>query len=133
MSQGKVILTNGKTILVADDEAIVLNITCNLLSKLGYEVIAAHNGEEVIELFKAEGEGIDLLLLDIMMPKMSGPAAAHEIRQMCPDIPLLFCTGYSDDKTRGELSVIEGYELIRKPLRIPQLVTAIGNFLGAPG
>lgn len=118
-------LARSETILVADDEVMVLNITCTLLRRLGYEVIPAQNGEEAVELYKAEGESIDLLLLDIMMPKLSGPAAAHMIREMRPDIPVLFCTGYSDDKTRDELSEIEGYDLIRKPLRIPGLVTAM--------
>lgn len=120
----------GETILVADDNAALLSLLCVMLKRLGYRVIAAKNGAEAVELFEKEKGAIDLLLFDVVMPKMRGSKAASLIRQQRPEIPLLFITGYADEVERQEIEHLGEYTLIPKPLAMPYLEKNIRTLLG---
>jgi len=105
---------NGETILVADDEKIVREMAKDILLTLGYKVIIAKNGEEALKLFTAKKDYIDLVVLDMIMPKMDGKDVAVEMTQLNPEVSIMFMTGYSDNLTvsvnRGE-----GRVLLNKP------------------
>ena len=86
-----------ETILLAEDEQLVREFAQTVLEGLGYKVLLAGDGTEAVEVFAANPKGIDLVILDAMMPKLSGQKACAAIMALRPDVPVLFITGYSAD------------------------------------
>jgi signal transduction histidine kinase/CheY-like chemotaxis protein len=86
-----------ETILVAEDEESLRNLAKDILEDLGYTVLLAKNGEEAVEMYAANRERVEMVLLDVMMPRMSGAEAYQQIRQLNEDIPLIFMTGYNSE------------------------------------
>ena len=84
-----------ETLLVAEDDAMVRAVLVQLLRDAGYTVLTAGDGVEAVELFARHRDSIDLVFLDMVMPRMGGVAAQEEIRALRPDARFLFCTGYS--------------------------------------
>lgn len=86
-----------ETILVAEDHEGLRELARETLSNLGYAVVLACDGEQAIREFQRHGDRIDLLLLDVVMPKINGPEAYARIAADRPDVPVIFATGYSAD------------------------------------
>jgi two-component system, cell cycle sensor histidine kinase and response regulator CckA len=86
-----------ESVLVAEDEPGVRAAIVKVLSSAGYRVIVANDGEHALQLFEQHAAEIDLLLFDIVMPRLSGPSAAERIREQRADIPVVFMSGYSAD------------------------------------
>ncbi|MDX8382112.1 MAG: ATP-binding protein [Ghiorsea sp.] len=84
----------GETILFVDDQEDIVETTSEFLESIGYQVITAANGEQAVEAFKAQAANIDLIIMDVVMPIMSGDQAAQLIRQLNPNIKIIFSTGY---------------------------------------
>lgn len=82
------------TILVVEDEQSVRNVMIRILKQLGYHVQVANDGVEAIANFEADRETIDLVILDVVMPKLSGPQVFSRLNSIKPNIPALFVTGY---------------------------------------
>ena len=113
---------NGKTILIADDEPEVLNMLSEILQdSLGYKVISVRNGQEAFEKFQGNSQSIDMALLDVVMPKLSGLSAAKLMREINPNIPVVFLTGYNPDQVQSDLDELDNYSLISKPIRVDEL------------
>jgi signal transduction histidine kinase len=89
------LLGGTETILVAEDEEALRSLAKHILEGLDYTVLLANNGEEAVEIYQANRERIDMLLLDVVMPRMSGVEAYKRIRELGGDVPLIFMTGYS--------------------------------------
>jgi CheY-like chemotaxis protein len=85
----------GEVVLVVDDDSDVREATAGILASLGYHVVEASNGPAAISIL-ASGEPVDLMLVDIGMPGMSGVDAVRVAREQRPDLPVLFATGYAD-------------------------------------
>jgi two-component system cell cycle sensor histidine kinase/response regulator CckA len=86
-----------ETILVVDDEIIVLSLASTMLRRYGYEPLTAASPAEALNLFaKWPDLRIDLLLIDIILPGMNGLALAEQIRQLRPNLPVLYMSGYSE-------------------------------------
>ncbi|EJM48675.1 PAS domain S-box [Pseudomonas sp. GM33] len=85
----------GLSVLVVDDDSLVLTSTCLLLEDLGHRVISASCGTRALELFNSEPQ-IDLVITDMAMPQMSGAQLANAIRNMRPDVPIILATGYAE-------------------------------------
>ncbi len=116
-------------ILIVDDEKDILTMMETLLTKEGYKVYTAVNGEEAIEVMKREPE-IDLVIMDIIMPKMDGITAAKYIKDMYPSkfIPIIFLTALVD--YRMKLSALEcGEEFLNKPIDLLELKVRVNNLL----
>ena len=86
------------TILIVDDEQMVIEPLCILLKRFGYHVISANNGAEAVNLFKKDGHNIDLVVLDLMMPGMNGIETFHRLQRIHPEVPVFIARGshYSD-------------------------------------
>lgn len=82
-----------KTVLVVDDERVICSLSGWMLEKRGYRVLRAVDGEEAIRTFQAHAGAVHLLVADIVMPRMSGPVLAQQLRLMCPSLPVLFTSG----------------------------------------
>lgn len=116
-------------LLVAEDEDAVRQMCIKLLHKNGFNTIEATNGEEAVELFKQHKDKISMLVFDVMMPKMTGKAAYDEIAQIAPDIPIIFCSGYSDENLKAELTSRPKAALLDKPYKTNRLIETIKKFL----
>lgn len=105
-----------ETILVVEDEPNVRDVVETTLRNFNYTVISAEDGQEAVEQFLANGDRINLVLMDIIMPRMNGKDAADEIRKIHPGVKILFTSGYTAAiiRSRGELA--EGEEIILKPV-----------------
>ncbi|MBN2628127.1 MAG: response regulator [Spirochaetales bacterium] len=118
-----------KTILVAEDERIIRNLAEITLKKAGYQVITANDGQEAVDIFKANAGSIDLLLMDIMMPNKNGWEAYMEIRKEDEGIPVVFCSGYSDDVLMEEYLHETPADIIQKPYHLNTLLEKIESVL----
>jgi len=114
-----------QTILVVDDETDLLDLIEYNLKKEGFDVLKAENGEEGIAVAKKHEP--DLVLLDIMMPKMDGMQAVEEMRKdnQLKNIPIIFLTARSDEKTEVEGLNKGGDDYITKPISTTKLISRI--------
>src|SRR2546425_10055032 len=118
---------SGETILVVDDEAIVLSFVTNVLLASGYKPILAVDGEQGFQRFMEQPHNIDLVLTDIDMPKLSGPDLARKIREVDQRVKLMFMTGYTaTDLIAAEFSACP---TLRKPFAPSRLTSAIRECL----
>ncbi len=86
--------TDGETILIVEDEEVVRNVVARILKSLGYKVLIASNGIEAIDIFKTTKEHIHLVLMDVVMPQMSGPQVYKKLCSLNAELPVIFVTGY---------------------------------------
>ena len=93
-----------ETILIVEDEEIVRNVAVRIVNGLGYKVLLAKNGEEAMEIFDPEKNSVDLVLMDVVMPKESGPEIYKKMSSINPKLPVLFVTGYDADSKVLNLS-----------------------------
>ena len=100
-----------ETILMAEDDPLVRAALVRTLREAGYKVLAAANGEEAVALFSDNSGQIALVLLDMIMPRMGGREAHERIRQIDPDVPVVYCTGY--DSGLAKLDAAEAAALWR--------------------
>jgi PAS domain S-box-containing protein len=83
-----------ETILLVDDEPMLRSLGKNILEQYGYRVLLAEDGAEAVDIYQREGQQIDLIILDLTMPRMSGPDALRKLRQINPAVRSLFASGY---------------------------------------
>jgi two-component system cell cycle sensor histidine kinase/response regulator CckA len=122
-------LSGSETILVVDDEEIVRDLTLEVLSAHGYNVLLAQDGLEAIHIYKAFGHNIDLVLLDMIMPRMGGKEAYEKLKEINPDIKVLFCSGHGSDHKVCEELKKSGLPYSRKPFKIYDLVRKVRQVL----
>jgi len=104
-----------ETILLAEDNDMVRVLTRTILTESGYTVIEAGNGEEAVQKYLADKDSIDLLLFDIIMPRMNGKDACDEILKTRPEMKALFFSGYTPDSLGQKSSMKNGFQIISKP------------------
>ena len=103
-----------ETILVADDHEGIRDTTRELLEKLGYRVLLARDGIDAVEKFEAHSNEIALVLLDVIMPRLTGPDAYAQMSQRKSDIPVIFTSGHTDHASLDPL-LSQGALLLQKP------------------
>lgn len=115
------------TVLLVEDEDMVRAVAERALTRQGYKVETAIDGEEAVELLK-QGRDYDLILSDVVMPNMDGPAMAREARQMRPDIKILFMSGYAEEQLRKTID-IDNVGFLPKPFTVQQIARAVTRML----
>lgn len=120
-------LTTGgnETVLLAEDDFTVRMLGKHLLAKCGYHVIEAEDGQDAVEKFLANRDVIQVLLLDVVMPKKNGRQVYEEISKIRPDIKALFMSGYPRDIMGNHDLVEEGFNFITKPLHTVELLAKL--------
>jgi len=126
---GPVAMEGEEAILVADDDEGVRGFISEILQRFGYEVIEAIDGEDAINRFREKADRLDLLILNIVMPKMDGKKVYNEIRKIRPDIRTIFMSGYPVDIIRGEEILEEGLDFIAKPISPKELLRKVREVL----
>ena len=118
-----------ETILVAEDEENVRDLLARMLENKGYQVLVAKDGEEAMAVFKANAHRVDLVILDMVMPKLRGHAVFEQIRDGGSDVPVLFSSGYSLDSSDADFTSGKGVHTIQKPYASDVLYTAVREAL----
>ncbi len=111
-----------ETVLMAEDDAPLRFLTEEILKLAGYRVLAAVDGEDALRIYREHGQEVDLLLLDVIMPKKGGRGVYEEIRAVHPGIPCLFMSGYSEDAVHTNFILDHGLKLIQKPFKTLDLL-----------
>jgi CheY-like chemotaxis protein len=118
-----------KTILIVDDEKMVLDIGAMVLEKLGYKVFKVDNGREAIKIFSENKDKIDLVLLDMIMPEMSGSSVFDGLKDIDSEVKVLITSGYSMDNRAKELIERGCCGFIQKPFQYETLTKKIAEIL----
>ena len=118
-----------ETILVADDDAEVTMLTKTIFQESGYNVILARDGEDAINKFKANQDKIQLLVLDVIMPKKNGKEAYEEIKNLSPLVKVIFTSGYTEDIISQKMVLEEGLNFITKPIMPTELLKRVREVL----
>ncbi len=121
--------SGGGRILLVEDEDMVRAVAERALARQGYTITTASDGEEGLELV-CGGAEFDLVVSDVVMPGMDGPAMAREIRQRVPGLPVLFMSGYAEEQLRAEID-IENMHFIPKPFSVQQIADKVAEVLAA--
>jgi len=119
----------GETILIVDDEEVVLAVGGAIFEKLGYRVLRARNGEEGVRVARAEGSRIDVVLLDMTMPVLSGESAFPLLRDICPAAKIVLCSGFGQDERVDRLLREGAAGFLQKPFRASELGEKLRQFL----
>ena len=118
-----------ETILIVDDEEIIRTMLQEVLESLGYTVLLAIDGEDAIQLYSQRHDDIDMIIIDMIMPKMSGKETCLELKKINPEIRVILASGFSQDRVIQEIlsSGVNGF--IHKPFTISELSTKIREVL----
>ena len=120
-----------ETILIAEDEPGIRIVINEILTEFGYAVLEAADGEEAITMFREHGERIDLLILDVIMPRLNGMEALHAISRIRPGIRAIFMSGHPADILRKKGILHNTAPFLLRPLSPPSLLTAVRPVLDA--
>jgi two-component system cell cycle sensor histidine kinase/response regulator CckA len=115
------------TILLVEDEATVRAVAERALTRQGYNVLVAENGEAALEVLAREPD-IDLMISDVVMPTMDGPTTARAARESHPDLPILFISGYAEEQLRKSID-LDRVGFLAKPFSVQQLAEAVRGSL----
>jgi PAS domain S-box-containing protein len=118
------------TVLLVDDEQIVIEAAEEMLKRLGYEVLSAENGQEAVDIYRKNHERIDMILLDMVMPAMGGGEAFDRIREVDPKAKVLLSSGYSLEGEAKEIMKRGCNAFIQKPFNLDQLSCKMREVLG---
>jgi CheY-like chemotaxis protein len=118
-----------ETVLVVEDEPAARELVAEVLRGQGYGVLLAGNGQEAVEIAMRAGAPIHLLLTDVVLPKLSGRAAATRIRSIHPRVKVLYMSGYTDDEFSRQGVLEPGIVLLQKPFTPDDLLRRVGEVL----
>ena len=114
------------TVLLVDDEPTIRALARGALERAGFLVLEAADGDEAIEIARLNPGGIDIVVSDVVMPNRGGPAAVDALRELCPNIGVLFISSHSPPGMTSRNALC-----IRKPFRARQLVAGVHAALAA--
>jgi signal transduction histidine kinase/CheY-like chemotaxis protein len=117
------------TILVAEDEPAVLAVIRRGLEERGYHVLAARDGVEALEILDRAEQQIDLLVTDVIMPRMGGAELAQRAHELCPRMPVIFTSGYSGDVHRYLQLAPDQFQLLEKPFMSADILRVVEDML----
>ncbi len=122
-------LASSRTVLLIDDEEVVLDVGIRMLQHFGYDVLSAANGRKAIEIYTANKDKIDLVVLDMVMPDMGGRVVYERLKQCNPDVKVLLSSGYSLSGEAAEIMRSGCNGFIQKPFNIKELTAQIDQIL----
>lgn len=124
------IIKGSGTVLFVDDEPMVLEVGTKLLERLGFGVIQAKGGREAVEIYEERQDGIDLVILDMIMPDMGGGETFDRMKEINPDVKVILSTGYTKDGRAAEIMERGCDAFLQKPFTVRDLSARISEVLG---
>ena len=118
-----------ETILLVDDDEVVRELGTRFLNQFGYRVITADDGNKALEIFQREGEGVSLVILDLIMPVMDGKKCLEEILRINPNAKVVMASGHSESRSPNGFIKAGAKGYIQKPYEMRQLLTTIREIL----
>ncbi|MDR0932901.1 MAG: response regulator [Victivallales bacterium] len=118
-----------ETILIVDDHETIWDFLIEALQELGYSVLLAENGLDAVEIYEANPNQIDLVLLDMIMPKQGGHQTFFKIRSLDPNAKILLSSGFVSEAEVNDLLKQGACGFLPKPHRLPTVAKAIRNVL----
>ncbi len=125
VSKETIVSPGAETIMLVEDEEAVRHMAVELLMGLGYTVLEAENGEDALEIYKRYHGQVDLLLTDVVMPKMSGPSLAKRMQKLRPDMKVLFMSGYTENDIVHHGVLADDVTFLAKPINLKNLSKAV--------
>jgi CheY-like chemotaxis protein len=119
-----------ETVLLIEDEEPVRRAASRILTRAGFTVLEAENGDQAFRLAQAEGERIDAVLSDVIMPERTGPEVVAQIKAVRPNIAIVFMSGYTDASIVDH-EALRGQPYVQKPFTPESLVMAVREALAA--
>jgi two-component system, cell cycle sensor histidine kinase and response regulator CckA len=120
-----------QTILLADDETTVRSMLATALEAAGYRVLVVGDGLEAVDVFRAHPEEIDLVVLDLTMPRMGGDEAFREIAGIRPNAKVLLSSGFAENESGRNAEALRPFGFVQKPYRIANFVRIVTQALQA--
>jgi CheY-like chemotaxis protein/GAF domain-containing protein len=130
--ESSAIPSGAETILLVEDEPELRELTEEMLTVQGYRVLPARDAEEALQIAAAHPGGIDLLLTDVVMPRMSGRVLVERLVEARPGVRVLYMSGYTDDTISHHGVLAPGIALLAKPFTAPGLARKVRDVLDAP-
>lgn len=127
----EILQSGSETVLLVDDEAMILDVGSRMLQHLGYRVFAAASGEEAIAVFEKKRNEIDLVILDMIMPNLSGEETYERLKSIEPRIKVLLASGYSFDDQASEILKQGGNRFIQKPFNLKEFSEKVRKVLNS--
>lgn len=124
-------LTGAGRVLLVEDEDIVRSFAVRALKRQGYQVLEASDGVEALDILDSLDGDVDLVISDVVMPEMDGPALLKELRKRNPSLKIIFVSGYPNDAFRQSLGE-EQFAFLPKPFSLPQLAAKVKEQLALP-
>ncbi|MDY6951441.1 MAG: response regulator, partial [Thermodesulfobacteriota bacterium] len=131
ISQGEIPKGGKERILFVDDDPLQTEMTTEMLKHLGYEVVTANDSARALELFSGQMNSLDLVITDISMPTMNGKVLAQKMLRIRQDMPIILCSGYSEDISPTEASALGISDYLMKPMGMHDLAKSIRRVLDA--
>ncbi|TCD48471.1 ATP-binding protein [Chlorobium sp. N1] len=123
--------SDGRVVLIVEDEPDILKLCRFVLEARGFAVLSAPSPGEAVSLARSHGGSIDLLLTDVILPKMNGSELASRISELHPGIRVLYMSGYTADVIDGQGVSARGVRFIQKPFSVRELASKVGELLTA--
>ncbi len=130
-SGNEVVLAGGNEhILIVDDEQMLVELEQSMLKQLGYRITTRTNSAEALKAFRNAPHEYDLVITDMTMPKLTGLALSHELKQIRKDIKIILCTGFSEQVDKDTIGQYHIDGFVMKPVIISELSAAVRDVLG---
>jgi two-component system, cell cycle sensor histidine kinase and response regulator CckA len=124
--------TGDETILLVDDEPIIIDVARDMLEILGYHVIVAHNGREAVDIYARQKDEIDLIIQDMVMPVMNGADVFQALKEINPDVKVILASGYIMNKQIAAVMEQGCRAFMPKPFRLEDLSIKVREVLNSP-
>jgi PAS domain S-box-containing protein len=121
-----------ETILLAEDNEDVRNLAERVLKKGGYTVLVAADGDEAVEVFRDHADEVDMVMLDLVMPRLGGREASEQIKLVRKEVRILFASGYDPVSEDKKISGMAEADILMKPFGIPELLGKVREILDRP-
>jgi len=125
-------VTGQDTVLLVEDEEAVRSFAARALRLRGYIVLEASGGEEALEIVRHEGDKINLVITDVVMPNMDGPTMVKHIKELKPELRVIFMSGYAEEAFRRSDQTSENIHFLPKPFGLKQLAAKVKEVLAGP-
>jgi CheY-like chemotaxis protein len=123
------LIKGSETILLVDDEEMIIDVGQAMLERLGYRVFAAQSGQRAVDVVTKLGNEIDLVIIDMIMPGMDGGKTFDRIREIQPEIPVMLSSGYAINGQANEIMRRGCNGFIQKPFNISEFSKQVRRIL----